>query len=402
MTTLISFLGKSQLDSAHGYRQARYRFADGREVETAYFGLALAEHLAAERVILVGTASSMWDLLVEAVVGDAAAEELRLELIEAVRSETVTEPLLEQLAPAMEKRVGRPVQPIVIPFAERFDNQQALLVKLADRLRRGEAVALDVTHGFRHLAMLALLAARYLAHERAVTVRGLYYGALEMSREGVAPVVELHGLAHVQEWAEALAAYEASGDFARFAPLLARDGFPREAAARLEEGWQLLNLSNLVDAARSLRAAYQALGEPLAGASELFRERLRKALRWVSVEPLSEKQRMLALQCLERGDIMRAALFGLESFLSREVESAGGDPLDHRAREDAEARFRLELQEGEHADWKRSAFWLLKNVRNAVAHGTVPRYPRHAELLRNPRRLRGELRATLDRLTNAP
>ncbi|MCS6997524.1 MAG: TIGR02221 family CRISPR-associated protein, partial [Casimicrobiaceae bacterium] len=204
------------------------------------------------------------------------------------------------------------------------------------------------------------------------------------------------------EWAEALAAYEASGDFARFAPLLARDGFPREAAARLEEGWQLLNLSNLVDAARSLRAAYQALGEPLAGASELFRERLRKALRWVSVEPLSEKQRMLALQCLERGDIMRAALFGLESFLSREVESAGGDPLDHRAREDAEARFRLELQEGEHADWKRSAFWLLKNVRNAVAHGTVPRYPRHAELLRNPRRLRGELRATLDRLTNAP
>ncbi|MDW8469623.1 MAG: TIGR02221 family CRISPR-associated protein [Burkholderiales bacterium] len=402
MTTLISFLGKSQLDSAHGYRQARYRFADGREVETAYFGLALAEHLAAERVILVGTASSMWDLLVEAVVGDAAAEELRLELIEAVRSETVTEPLLEQLAPAMEKRVGRPVQPIVIPFAERFDNQQALLVKLADRLRRGEAVALDVTHGFRHLAMLALLAARYLARERAVTVRGLYYGALEMSREGVAPVVELHGLAHVQEWAEALAAYEASGDFARFAPLLARDGFPREAAARLEEGWQLLNLSNLVDAARSLRAAYQALGEPLAGASELFRERLRKALRWVSVEPLSEKQRMLALQCLERGDIMRAALFGLESFLSREVESAGGDPLDHRAREDAEARFRLELQEGEHADWKRSAFWLLKNVRNAVAHGTVPRYPRHAELLRNPRRLRGELRATLDRLTNAP
>lgn len=401
-TTLISLLGKSQLDSQHGYRSARYRFPNGTERETAYFGLALAEHLQADNLILVGTPSSMWDLLIENVVGDAAQEELRVDLIDAVRAGAVTESTLQPLVPAIAARVGRAVRPIVVPFSVQFADQQALLERLADALARNERVALDVTHGFRHLAMLGLTAARYLSRERAVEVQGLYYGALDMMQDGVAPVVELSGLTHVQEWAEALAAYEASGDFSRFAPLLARDGLAAGFAGALARGWELLGVSNVNDAATTLRPVYQALGEPMAGASELFRERLRRALRWVTAEKLAEKQRILALQALNRGDFLRAALFGLESFLSQETGAAGANPLDYRRKEDVEARFRLELQEGEHADWKRSAYWLLKNVRNAIAHGTLPSYPPHARLLKNPRRLRADLGATLDRLTNTP
>lgn len=402
MTTLISFLGRSQLDSKQGYRRTRYRFDDGSEKETAYFGPALAEQLAADRLILIGTPSSMWDVLVENVVGDAAREEPRLALIDAVRAGTVGEPLLEPLLPTIGAQLGKAVQAIVIPYSVQFADQQQLLWRLAAALRRGEQVALDVTHGFRHLAMLALTAARYLAHERAVRVTGIYYGALDMTREGAAPVVELSGLAHVQEWVEALAAYEASGDFSRLAPLLERDGLEQKTAGRLGRGWDMLCVSDVHGAAVTLRPVYQALGEPLAGAAELFRERLRRALRWVAVESLAEMQRILALQALGRGDFLRAALFGLESFLSREVAAAGANPLDYRAREDAEARFRLELQEGEHADWKRGAYWLLKNVRNAIAHGTTPTYAPHAQLLKNPQRLRETLDATLNRLTNTP
>lgn len=402
MTTLISFLGRSQLDSKQGYRTARYRFAGGVERETAYFGLALAEHLHADRLLLLGTPASMWDLLVENVVGDAAQEELRIALIDAVRAGTVDEALLQRLAPAIEARIGRPARALVIPMAADFGEQQALLSRLAEELARGERAALDVTHGFRHLAMLGLTAARYLSQTREVVVTGIYYGALDMMRDGVAPVVELSGLAHVQQWVEALSAYEASGDFSRFAPLLARDGLAPSLAQALERGWEQLSVSNVSAAAATLRPVHQALGNPMQGAAELFRERLRRALRWCVAEGLDEKQRILALQALERSDLLRAALFGLESFLSREVLRTGGDPLNHRDKEEAEARFQLELQEGEHADWKRSAFWLLKNVRNALAHGTRPTYRPHEQLLQNPRRLHGELKATLDRLTNTP
>ncbi|MFN3920720.1 MAG: hypothetical protein ACK4JF_10615, partial [Methylohalobius sp.] len=100
---LASFLGKSQLDSQHGYRRTRYRFPDGSERETAYFGLTLAEYLNADRLILIGTPSSMWDVLIENVVGDAADELWRLELMDAVRDGQVDAPRLERLRPAIEK-----------------------------------------------------------------------------------------------------------------------------------------------------------------------------------------------------------------------------------------------------------------------------------------------------------
>lgn len=398
MTTLISFLGKSQLDSRTGYRSARYRFEDGSERETAYFGLALAEHLAAGRLILLGTPSSQWDLLVENVVGDAAQEELRLALIDAVRADAGSEDLLRQLAPTIQQKVGRPVQALVIPHAVDFAEQQGLLARLAAAIAHRERVAIDLTHGYRHLAMLGLAAVRYLAHERDIVIEGLYYGALDMTRAGITPVIRLDGLAHLQEWAEAFAAYEASGDFSRFVPLLERDGFPPEAAEAFRRGWQCLAVTNVHDAARHLRQAQQALAQPLGGASELYRERLRHALDWAQQRTLSEKQRRLALQALGRADWLRAAILGLEAFVSRLLEEAGGNPLDYRARSAVDEQFQQELNDPGHADWKRQAYWLLKNVRNALAHGTPPGNEGQRQLLNNRDRLARELRAALDRL----
>ncbi|MBW7657720.1 TIGR02221 family CRISPR-associated protein [Hydrogenophilus thermoluteolus] len=402
MTTLISFLGKSQLDSKTGYRTARYRMPDGTIHETAYLGLALAEHLAAERVILLGTESSMWDLLVENVAGDHAADELRLELFDAVKESRVTQSLLDDVAPSMAAQLGRPVASLLIPSCATFAEQQEVLTRLADHLHQSECVVLDLTHGFRHLAMLGFAAARYLVHARGVTVQGLYYGAFDMTHNGVTPVVTLDGLAHLQEWAEAFEAYEASGDFSRFAPLLVQDGFPRAAADALVRAWRLLMVSNVHDAAKSLQPVLQALGTPLSGASELFRVRLQKALRWSLESALSEKFRLLALQSLKRGDALRASIFGLEAFLAREVEAAAGNPLDYAQRKAADEHFQAQVRDGSVPDWKREAFWLLKNVRNSCAHGTPPSHARHAQLLRNPQQLARELEATLNRLTNTP
>lgn len=402
MTTLISFLGKSQLDSKTGYRTARYRMPDGTIHETAYLGLALAEHLAAERVILLGTASSMWDLLVENIAGDHAADELRLELFDAVKEGRVTQSLLDDLAPAMAARLGRPVASLLIPSCATFAEQQEVLTRLADHLHQRECVVLDLTHGFRHLAMLGLAAARYLVHARNVTVQGLYYGAFDMTQDDAKPVLTLEGLAHLQEWAEAFEAYETSGNFSRFAPLLVQDGFPRTAADALERAWQLLMVSNVHDAAKSLQPVLQALGTPLSGASELFRARLLKVLRWSQESTLSGKFRQLALQSLERGDTLRASIFGLEAFLAREVETADGDPLEYAQRKAADERFQEQARDGLLPEWKREAFWLLKDVRNACAHGTPPSNKRHAKLLKNPQLLARDLKAALKRLTNTP
>lgn len=403
MTTLITFLGKGRDDLQKGYRTAVYRFPDGTEGETAYFGLTLARWLEADRIVLLGTGSSMWDVLIEQLALQEEGEALRMELIDAVAGKRVTDTLLASISPLVERAIGRPATLAVIPHARDFGEQTAILELIARQIPRGARVAVDVTHGYRHLAMIGLTVARYLRSTHGVELHGLWYGAVDMialSADGTAPVLRLDGLDAIQDWVEAFARYEASGNFAVFTPLLEFDGLSPADAARLERAWGCLQTTNVNDASRALRPLLQRLKEPLSGPAELFRDKLRKSLRWAEGSELAEQQRLLALQSLARKDFLRAAIFGLESFLSRETITAGGDPLSHRDKTHAETLFKAELKDGDHADWKRNAYWLLKNVRNTCAHGTAPTFARHAELLRSPERLGRELEATLSRLTN--
>lgn len=62
MTTLISFLGKSASNAQTGYRTANYVFQPGFERKVPFFGMGLLEYLKPQKLILAGTAGSMWDV----------------------------------------------------------------------------------------------------------------------------------------------------------------------------------------------------------------------------------------------------------------------------------------------------------------------------------------------------
>lgn len=402
MHTLVSFLGSAKLDPKTGYRTARYRFPDGQEQETPFFGLALTRYLQPDSLLILGTSGSMWPALIEHGHGEGF-DEARLALMEASEKQAVTQELLDDITDFARQTLGRNVRLRLISYAHDEAGQRELLEMVASEVKSGE-VSFDVTHGFRHLAMLGMLSAFMLSHARNLTVQGLWYGALEMSHQhgGVTPVVSLSGLLNIEQWLAAFVRLDASGDFSSFAPLLKNDGLEAEMHGRLQRAWGHLNVTNVYAAVRELSPLVDRLSQPLSGTSELFRERLRERLRWCKGKDLAEQQRALALQALKRGDFLRASLFGLEAFLSRETLASGGDPLDRNDKERAEQAFKDELKNSEHPDWKRAAYWLLKNVRNACAHGIKPHYRPHADLMKNPDQLRKELEATLNRLTNTP
>ena len=254
MHTLVSFLGKGRDNPQTGYRQATYRFPDGSTETTAYFGLALTRHLAPDRLVLLGTAGSMWDVLVENLPGIGGEDDaLRLALMDAVAAQRVDQPLLDRVAPLVERALGRPVQLLCIPFGRDAAEQRAILDAIAQAAPNGQ-VSLDLTHGFRHLPMLGLLSA-FVLDGLGRQVAGLYYGALDMSADGIAPVLRLDGLIAVQRWVDALASFEASGDYGLFAPLLERDGVPADKARCLHEAAFFERTFNVSDAARQPRTA---------------------------------------------------------------------------------------------------------------------------------------------------
>jgi CRISPR-associated Csx2 family protein len=228
INTLISFLGKGKADPQTGYRTATYRFDAGFSRRVPFFGMALTEYLKPDRLVLVGTAGSMWDVFFER---EGTDDDAMLHLMAAVEAGQVDEEMLALPRQELAQQLGIPVDCLLIPYARDPAEQAEILRRLAGVVQPGENLSLDVTHGFRHLPMLALVAARYLARVVSVKVEELYYGALEMTTpDGETPVLRLGGLLAMLDWVEALAPYDKDGDSGVFAPLLPADGMDKGKA----------------------------------------------------------------------------------------------------------------------------------------------------------------------------
>lgn len=370
MTTLISFLGKGVADKNTGYRTATYRFAPDFARTVPYFGLALTEYLKPERLVLVGTAGSMWDVFFE------QQTELDEELIDAVSKQAVTDELLARHRKPLADKIGCSVDCLLIPYARDTAEQVDILGALAAAVRPGEKIALDVTHGFRHLPMLALVAARYLGHVARVQIEDIYYGALEMSPPGgETPVLKLGGMLELLNWVEALATYDKDGDYGVFAPLLQQDGMPQ--AKLLTEAAYFERSSNPVQARQRLTSVDRALADHTGPMAALFKGELQKRIAWYRGQTRHEWELALADAYLDRRDYVRAAIFLYEAFVSRAAFDRKLDHNDYSQREQAWQ----EAKQGNKQARK------LEYLRNALTHGIKPDDNEIAALVGNEERL---------------
>ena len=393
--TLVTFLGKSRESKDTGYRKTVYRFPDGTKDETAFFGLALSRYLKPDTIVILGTCSSQWGVLVSHLAEEGEAEDARRRLLKAEADGAVTRPLLDDVAPLMKRSVGCDVYPRLIPFGKDADEQYDILNAIADAVPKNGTASFDLTHGFRHLGMVGFLSAFMLERVRNLSVRDLWYGALDMTRDGVTPVLKLDGLTRVRRWTDALDRFDATGDYGVFAQLLIDDGVPEDKADCLRDAAFYERTFNVRIAARKIGAFRPMLANPLAGASGLFQRRLADRLRWATASSLAEQQRKLAHQYLNRGDFVRAAMFGREACVTHLCEAGGVSTAEYsQEREEAIKKFTKELK-GE----KKGAYWKLAKIRNSLAHGTPPhsRDEQSKSALNDPDRLHRMLKTSLDR-----
>src|SRR5690606_16940489 len=191
--------------------------------------------------------------------------------------------------------------------------QAAILHALAEVMDEGEDVVLDVTHGLRHLPMLALVAARYLSHVRQVNVNELYYGALEMTSDGETPVLRLGSLLRMLDWVQALGVYEHSGAYGVCGPLLARDGMPAAKADLLKQAAFFERTGNPVKAREKLGSVFDSVGAHQGALGGLFTDTLSKRVSWYRRPTRADWELSLADTYLERGDYLRAATYLYEA-----------------------------------------------------------------------------------------
>lgn len=361
---LVSVLGKSRLDKQTGYRKARYRFEAGDIKETPFFGLALQAIVRPNRIIILGTAGSMWDVFIEHHANaDAALEEARLKLMEAVQREAVDQALLDELAPLIEKCLGIPAKCLLIPYAKTMEEQVDVLRQLAASIQPDERVILDVTHGFRHLPMLSLVAAYYLEKVKGNKIDDIYYGALEMTTpEGETPVLKLSGLLRLMAWVQALAAYEKDGDYGLFADLLRQEGMSEADTGQIEKAAFFERTTNPVKAHQALSGVYAKIGNLQTPIASLFKGELAKRISWFRRPHRDERERELAASYLQRKDYLRAAIYLQEAYISKTARLQQKEDNDFDLRD----QIRISTREGN------QHFRQLTYLRNAMAHGIQP------------------------------
>ena len=367
MTTLISFLGKS----AQGYRAASYRFDDGTVQQTPYFGLALAHHLKPSRVVLIGTTGSMWDVFFHQQ--QPGTDDPPLDLMEACSQETVTRSLLERHTARLAATLGCPVDCLLIGYAQSAQHQAGILASLSNVLADGEEITLDVTHSFRHLPMLALVAARFLTKVRHIMVQDIYYGAVDMTdtATGLTPVIRLGGMLQMLDWIDAMSSYDKDGDFFVLSGFLR--GSAPALAASMDSAAYKERINDVTGARGKMREVRgQLKTKSLDPLVELFRPTLLERTAWAEENSYAKRQMTLARLYLRQDDFLRATLLGLESAITAMVVEEHGDPQNNNLRESV-AR---ELHDDANSAGRKArtsaqiAFLQLNSLRNVLAHGS--------------------------------
>lgn len=388
MTTLISFLGKQ----VKGYRTATYQM-DPQTVRTVpFFGMALAEYLQPDRLVLLGTSGSMWDVFFESESGDV--DEDLLTIHEAALDNAVTTEMLQSHRHRMAQRLGYAVDCLLIPYARNTDEQTAILARLAEVIEEQTRIVLDVTHAFRHLPMLALVAARYLRRVRRVEVVDIYYGALEMTPpDGETPVLRLGGMLHMLDWVDALASYDKDGDPAPFADLM-HNAAP-EAAALLRQAAFHERCNAIGEARKPLREVRQQLEQMQTDDSDpllrLFLPELHTRTDWVNDKYLDDRQQNLAWYFLERRDYLRASILGFEALITHLVrlEQRKLDPANHEHRQQVKRHWEEQTRRPrDRRDDMQQAYLDLRELRNCLAHGSRSEFAHIQRALANEAKLR--------------
>ena len=394
-TTLITFLGRTPKVQG-SYRKTRYDFGDGtRQQELAFFGWALQERLRADRFVVFGTRGSMWDHLFE---GDldlgGTAEAIREELIGAVEEKAVEQAMLDELADPLSEHLGCDVRLRLIPYGLNEEEQVAMLQHLADEVPEGAVLHLDITHAFRHLPMISLLAALYLRVTQKVKVEKIWYGAYDEDT-GKAPVYDLSGLLRMTEWLQAVAAFDKDGDYSVFVPLLERAGAGAELVGALRRAAYFENILNVGSATGELRKALDRMESETVAAPEarLLLSAIRRRLDWVVEKKQFEKQVELARQSLSRNDYLRAVLYAYEAVITRLCQLANVSVTDFDGRENVRQAYERALRPDSE---ERRAYRLLKDLRNQVAHGSRGSRGEVQKILLEE----GSMRSELERLVN--
>ncbi|ELS34191.1 MULTISPECIES: TIGR02221 family CRISPR-associated protein [Pseudanabaena] len=233
MTTVVTFLGD------RGLLETKYRFGDHAQSYTGgVFAEALVQFCEFDRMIVCVTEKAKlntWSKLVN-LHSDPRIQALDI--------------------------------PTGIDTSEMWQTFEIIAAEIPE----GESVIFDITHGLRSLPFLVFLFAAYFKAAKNVTIKSIYYGALELRAGEIAPVIDLSEFISMIDWITATTRFTEMGNGQALVDLL-RNEMPTTEELRDRPDWSDLSgsLENTASAIETISLALSITRpiEVMASASKL-------------------------------------------------------------------------------------------------------------------------------------
>lgn len=341
-----------------------------------------------DRVVLLGTQTSGWAPLLRALDGSVGDVE-RQALPEFPR--TITHQELRQLESSYTAAFGVETRAEVIPFAINPHEQQAFVSLLARHVEKRDAVHFDVTHGLRHLPLLALIGALALRKLVDAEIRGIWYGAWELrgqaanQREDLnseeTPVIRLDGLLSIADWLSAISVFDATAEVDAFAEPLTLEGF-NSTATRLKDAVFHERIMGTRNAIGAIRMASEALDTVTSSPGlNLVRPIIDDRLAWALKDNDDDLGFFHAASFIKSGNEVKAFTIAYETALRKlarhcqhSITAADLPRLVSKACKKA-----MRANSNSSAAFARS-YIELKNIRHKIVHLDMREFGRFPEL----------------------
>lgn len=383
---LITLLGRSEKKDG-GYRETSYRFPDGSISDpVAFLGWELRQRANPDKIIVLGTPGSMWDWLIEPVA--SLDQDRYLSLIESVEAKCVTDEQVQFFAPQLSGALNAQIDLQIIAEGQTQEEQLALLTRIAPLIEDGDVLTLDLTHGFRHLPILLLMAVVYLRSIRSIAVQAVYSSFYDAdTQQGV--VFNMSGLLKLFDWHSALNAFDKDGDPGVFAELLGDEGLVRDALQKLRGASYNSRVHRHEAAWKAERAVANELDrEKLSGVGTLFAPYLKDKLGSKGESDRARRLARMARKQLELGSYDRAVLLGLAA-----AQAACAKPGENLS------DVHEEIIGGTRSIPSAEEYGVLNSVRNAIAHTNDKAHSKLANaIMKNEETMRAGLQNLFDRL----
>ena len=250
---LLSFLGTGPIDNelrkTRAYKPANYKISNRVYEDKNFIADALIEHYNPDKTVIFGSVKSMWEELYlnQSKQIDENYWEYLFSQVEKLGKDSPCESInLTQL----NKELGPKLKGRLIHYGyteKQIWNNFKIISDELSRFKEESEIYFDITHSFRSIPIFALMSIIYsnLAIGKNFSIKGVFYGMLEMSKEMVTddgkeicPVVDLSSLVKMQDWVMSVNNFKTSGNGKELANLLAKE--------RQDTGTVMANLSNSI------------------------------------------------------------------------------------------------------------------------------------------------------------